>query len=159
MNIKRLFFDVYRWDTKQLHGYHQTQVIRCDNSAAHDDDAVGDAFLFVCDKQTDRTLYRELYGLEADQVLRFRTHSNFPPSMSRQILIAHLDESKNDKRLPVVFNAHANLVIRGRPLSEDIKEAVQQFLIPVEELMEDNSNYSLDAAYFRFWQHYSKDLQ
>lgn len=58
MNLRMRFFDVYRRDIKQLHEYHPTQAIRCGNSAAHDGDAVGDAILFVCDKRTDRTLYR-----------------------------------------------------------------------------------------------------
>lgn len=44
------------------------------NSTAHDGDAVGIVFLFECDKRTDRTLYRELYGLDVDQVLHYCKH-------------------------------------------------------------------------------------
>lgn len=54
--------------------------------------------------------------------------------MSRQILTADLDESYNDKRPPAVFNAHANLVIRGHTVSSELKEVFQKFLITVEEL-------------------------
>lgn len=95
------------------------------------------AFLFENDKRTDRTLYRELYGLDADQVLCYCMRLNFPPLMSHQILIADLEESNNDKRLPTVLNAHANLVIRGRVVNLELKEAFQKFLITVEESWED----------------------
>lgn len=70
-----------------------------------------------------------------------------------------LDESNNDKRLPAVLNAHANLVIRGRIVSPELKEAFQKFLITVEESWEDQANSLLDAAYFGFWHYYPKDFQ
>ena len=78
LDIRRRFFDLYRRDIKHLKENKSTNAIREGNSAAHDGDAVGDAFLFECDKRTDRTLFRELYGLDVDQVLHFRTHLAFP---------------------------------------------------------------------------------
>lgn len=88
MNIRRRFLDVYKRDIKHLPGYELTKAIRSGNSVAHDGDAVRDAFLFENDKRTDRTLYRELYGLDADQVLCYCMHLNFSSFMSHQILTA-----------------------------------------------------------------------
>lgn len=140
-----------------------TKAIQTGNSAAHDGDAVGDAFLFECDKRTDRTLYRELYGLDADQVLRYRTHfykKIFLPLLNVPLNAdpIDLDESNNDNRLPAVLNAHANLVVRRRAVGPELKESFQKFLITVEELWEDQPNDLIDAAYFGFWHHYPKDF-
>lgn len=78
LDIRRRFFDVYRRDMKHPKDKKSTKAIRDGNAAAHDGDAVADAFLFECDKRTDRTTFRELYGLDADQVLHYRTHLPFP---------------------------------------------------------------------------------
>lgn len=77
--------------------------------------------------------------------------------MSRQILTADLDELNNKNRLSAVLNAHANLVVRGHTVSSELKTAFQKFLITVEESWETPTDDSIDAAYFRFWNHYSKD--
>lgn len=69
---------MYRRDIKHPKEKRQARAIREGNAAAHDFDAVADAFLFTCDKRTDRTLFRELYGLEADQTLHYHTHLTFP---------------------------------------------------------------------------------
>lgn len=78
LDIRRRFFDIYRRDRKHPKEKKSTKTIRDGNAAAHDGDAVADAFLFERDKRTDRTTFRELYGLEADQVLQYRTHLPFP---------------------------------------------------------------------------------
>lgn len=72
LDNRRRFFDIYRRDIK--HPKEQSEMAM----QPHDGDAVADAFLFECDKRTDRTTFRELYGLEADQVLHYRTHLPFP---------------------------------------------------------------------------------
>lgn len=77
--------------------------------------------------------------------------------MSCQILTAYLDEFNNDNRLSAVLNAHANLVVRGHTVSSELKRAFQKFLITVEESWETPTDDSIDAAYFRFWNHYPKD--
>lgn len=77
--------------------------------------------------------------------------------MSLQILTADLDELNNDNRLSAVLNAHANLVVRGHTISSELKRAFQKFLITVEESWETPTDDSIDAAYFRFWNHYPKD--
>lgn len=78
LDIRRRFFDIYRRDIKHPKEKKSTKAIRDGNAAALDSDAVADAFLFECDKRTDRTTFRELYGLDADQVLHYRTHLPFP---------------------------------------------------------------------------------
>lgn len=70
LDIRRRFFDVYRRDIKHLKEKTSTKAIQ--------PPVVADAFLFKCDKRTDRTLFRELYGLDADQILHYRTHLTFP---------------------------------------------------------------------------------
>ena len=46
------------------------------NSAAHYGDAIADAFLFDRDHRSDRCVYRDLYGLEYQQVLDYRTYTD-----------------------------------------------------------------------------------
>ena len=77
--------------------------------------------------------------------------------MSRQILTADLDELNNHNRLPAMFNAHANLVVRGRTVGPELQKAFQKFLITVEESWENQADDLIDAAYFGFWHHYPKD--
>lgn len=61
---EQIFFDVYRRDIKQLQRYQYSKVIRFGNSAARG----RTHSLLECDQRTwtDRTLYRQLYGLDAD---------------------------------------------------------------------------------------------
>lgn len=77
LDIRGRFFDIYRRDIKHPEEKKSTKAIRDGNAAAHGD-AVADEFLFECDKRTDRTTFRKLYGLDADQVLHYRTHLPFP---------------------------------------------------------------------------------
>ena len=78
---------------------------------------------------------------------------DFPHFVSRQILTADLDNLDNDNRLPAVLNAHANLVVRGRTVGPELKEAFQKFLIAVEESWENQANDLTDPAHFGFWHH------
>ena len=47
-----------------------------DTNLAHEGDAIVDAILFDRDQCKDRSIYRELYGLQYRQVLYFRTYTN-----------------------------------------------------------------------------------
>ena len=76
--IRRRFLDVYRRDVKQIKQYSGSRAIREGNVIAHEGDAVGDAILFDRDQRTDRTIYRELYGLDPAQVLEFRMYMAIP---------------------------------------------------------------------------------
>lgn len=78
LDIRRQFFDIYRRDIKHPKEKKLTKTIRDGNAGANDSVAVADAFLFECDKKTDRTTFRELYGLNVDQVLYYCTHLLFP---------------------------------------------------------------------------------
>lgn len=78
--------------------------------------------------------------------------------MSCQILTIYLDELNNNNWLLAVLNIYANLVVRGHTVSLKLKKAFQKFLITVEELWETPTDDSIDAAYFRFWNHYLKDF-
>ncbi len=73
LSIRRRFLDVYKRDVKEMRGLQGSNAIREGNLAAHEGDAIGDAMLFDHDTRTDRSLYRELYGLDDRQVLEFRT--------------------------------------------------------------------------------------
>lgn len=59
LGIRRYIY-VHRGDIKHLIEKTSTKAIR-EGNAAYDGDAVADAFLFECDKRTDRTLFRELH--------------------------------------------------------------------------------------------------
>ena len=52
------------------------KVINEGNRAAREGDPPGDALSFKYDHRTDRRTYRELYGLDYQQVLNFRTYMN-----------------------------------------------------------------------------------
>lgn len=143
MDIRRRFFDVCRRDFKHLQEYQSTKEIRGDNSAVHMDDA----YLFECDKGVDRTLYRELYGLDVYQMLYYLTNLEFPTVVSRQILTSDLDEVNNDNGLPAILNAHACLVISDRTVGLELKSAFQNFLITDGGIhMEDGYRGRLEAG-------------
>lgn len=78
LDIRRRFFDIYRRDIKHPKEKKSMKAIRDGNAAAHNSDAMADAILFECNKNTDWTTFRELYGLDADQVLYYCTHLLFP---------------------------------------------------------------------------------
>ena len=76
LSIRRRFFDIYKRDIKAMRELKGSKAIREGNLIAHEGDAVGDADLFDRDQRTDRSIYRELYGLEYQQVLNFRTYAD-----------------------------------------------------------------------------------
>lgn len=69
LSIRRRFLDVFKRDIRNMQELRGSKSIRGGNVVAHHGDAVGDAFLFHHDKRTDRSLYRDLYGLDPSQVL------------------------------------------------------------------------------------------
>ena len=76
LSIRRRFLDVYKRDIKAMEELKGSKAIRKGNTIAHEGDALGDAMLFVRDQRTDRSIYRELYGLDFQQVLDFRMYTN-----------------------------------------------------------------------------------
>ncbi len=74
--IRRRFLDVYKRDIKGMEEVKGNKAIREGNIIAHEGDALGDAALFDRDQRTDRRVYRELYGLDHQQVLEFRTYTD-----------------------------------------------------------------------------------
>ena len=64
LTIRRRFLDVYKRDIKAMEELKGSKAIRDGNLRAHEGDALGDAVLFDRDQRTDRSIYRELYGLE-----------------------------------------------------------------------------------------------
>lgn len=68
LSIRRRFIDVYKRDIKGMEGIKGSRAIREGNLMAHEGDALGDAELFVRDQRTDKSIYRELYGLDHQQV-------------------------------------------------------------------------------------------
>ena len=67
---RKNFQGMYRRGVKMMDDYKHTKAIKIGNSCAHDGDAVGDTFLFNHGHRTDRSLYRELYGLDPNHVRR-----------------------------------------------------------------------------------------
>ena len=76
LSIRRRFLDVYKRDIKDMEELKGSKAIREGNSIAHEGDALGDAVLFNRDQRTDKSVYRELYGLDHLQVLDFRKYTD-----------------------------------------------------------------------------------
>lgn len=70
--IRRRFFETYYRDAKNQK-VQGSADIRQSNALAQEGNAFGDAELFDRDHRTDRSIYRELYGLEYSQVLEYST--------------------------------------------------------------------------------------
>lgn len=77
LDIRKRFFDIYKRDIKHPKEKKQAKTIRDGNRDTYDNNAVADAFLFEFNKRTDWTTFRELYGLDADQVLHYPMHLPF----------------------------------------------------------------------------------
>ena len=78
---------------KELKG---SKAIREGNLIAHEGDALGDAVLFDRDQCTDRNIYRELYGLDHQQVSEFRTYMDGLFNTSCQKLTMCIDSASDD---------------------------------------------------------------
>lgn len=100
--------------------------------------------LFDRDQRTDRSIYRELYGLDHEQVLDFHSASD-------------------DGGLFLVLNAHTTMVAQGKPLPDDLKVAFNSFLTKVEEHWLQSPtkepNTPLGSAYYTFWKKFNQQAQ
>ncbi len=125
------------------------------NIVAHEGDAFGDAVLFDRDRRTDRSIYRELYGLDYQQVLDFRTYTDDLFKTSCQKLTICIDSAGDDGGLFLVLDAHATMVAQGKSLPDDLKVAFDSFLAKVEEYWlqppSKEPNTPLGSAYYTFW--------
>ena len=74
--IRRRFLDVYQRDIKGIKEFKGSKAIQTGNLRALEGDALGDAVLFNHDGRSDSYLYRELYGLDFEQVLNFRMYTD-----------------------------------------------------------------------------------
>ena len=130
------------------------------NLIAHVGDAIGDAMLFDLDKRTDRGVYRELYGLDAGQVLEFRTYTAFQFNIFCQKLTKCLDSTDDDGGLFLVLNAHATMVAQGKIVPDNVKVAFNSLISQVEEnwLQPPNKDHTtpLGSAYCNFWNKYNQ---
>ena len=130
---------------------------------AHEGDALGDAVLFDRDHRTDRSIYRELYGLEYEKVLAFRTYTDDLFNTSYQKLTICIDSASDDGGLFLVLNAHATMVAQGKPLLDDLKVAFNSFLAKVEEYWLQSPtkepNSPLGSAYYTFWKKFHQQAQ
>ena len=125
------------------------------NIIAHEGDAFIDAVLFDRDQRTERSIYRELYGLDYQQVLDFRTYTDVQFKTSCQKLTICIDSAGDDGGLFLVLNAHATMVAQGKSLPDDLKVAFDSFLAKVEEYWlqppSKEPNTPLGSAYYTFW--------
>ena len=130
------------------------------NIIAHEGDAFADAVLFDRDHRLDRSTYRELYGLDYQQVLDFRTCTDGLIKTSYQKLTRCIDSAGDDGGLFLVLNAHATMVAQGNSLPDDLKVAFDSFLAKVQEywLQPPNKepNTPLGSAYYTFWKKFNQ---
>lgn len=69
--IRSRFFDTYLRDFKGRDDLRGSKTIRNGDRAAHHGDSVADAYLFQEGKRNDYSTYRELYGLEPSQIIKY----------------------------------------------------------------------------------------
>lgn len=69
--IRSRFFDTYKRDFKGRDDLRGSKTIRDGDRAAHHGDSVADAYLFQEGKRNDYSIYRELYGLEPSQIIKY----------------------------------------------------------------------------------------
>ena len=69
--IRSRFFDTYKRDFKDRYDLRGSKTIRDGDNAAHHGDSVADAYLFQEGKRNDNSIYRELYGLEPSQTIKY----------------------------------------------------------------------------------------
>ena len=163
LSIRRRFLDVFKRDIMDMKELKGSKAIREGDSRAHEGDALGDAVVFDRDQRTDRSIYRELYGLDHQQVLDFRTYTDGLFSTPCQKLTICIDSASDDGRLFLVQNAHATVVAQGRPLPDDLKVAFNFFLAKVEEYWlqppTKEPNNPLSSAYYTFWKKFNEQAQ
>ena len=155
LSIRRRFFDVYKRDIMAVEELKGSKAIQEGNMLAHEGDALGDAVLFDNDQRTDKRVYRELYGLDHEQVLSFGTSTNGLMNTSWLKLIICIDCASDNGGLFLVLNAHATMVAQGKIIPQDLKVAFDCFLAKVEENWlkppDKDPNTPLGCAYYNFW--------
>lgn len=158
--IRRRFLDVYKRDIKTMKELKGSGAIRRGNLIAHQGDALGDAMVYDRDHRTDASLYRELYGLDYNQVLDFRTYTDGSFNTSCQKLTIRIESASDDGALFLVLNAHATTVAQGKPLPDDLKVAFNSFLAEIEEYWlqppAKEPNSPLGSAYYTFWKEFNQ---
>jgi hypothetical protein len=160
LSIRRRFLEVYKRDIKAMEELKGSKAIREGNLRAHEGDALGDAVVFDRDQRTDRSIYRELYGLDHQQVLDFGTYTDGLFNTLCQKLTVYIDSASDDGGLFLVLNTHATMVAQGKPLLDDLKVAFNSFLAKVEEYWLHPStkepNTPLGSAYYTFWKKFNE---
>ena len=59
---------MFKRDIKRMEQLEDSRSIREGNMVAHQGDALSDTVVFQQDQRTDRIIYRDLYGLDHEQV-------------------------------------------------------------------------------------------
>ena len=108
-------------------------------------------------------VYRELYGLDHGQVLDFHTYTSSSSHKSCQKLTIGIDSASDDERLFLISDAHAPMVVQGKPLPYDLKVAFNSFLAKVEEHWLQPPNEEPDSpygsAYYTSWKKFIEQTQ
>lgn len=125
------------------------------DTVAHEGDAIDDAILYEQDHRTDRSIYRDLYGMEYSQVLEICMHTVYSDNTSCQKLIKYTDAQGDDGELFVVLNTHATMIARETSFPSHLATAFGNLIREVEEhsLQKPNEdpNTPIDMAYYKFW--------
>ena len=160
LQIRKRFLDVYKRDIKAIEGFKPSETILEGNMVTREGDAFGDAVLFDRDQRTDRSIYRELYGLDYQQVLDFGTYTDDRVHKLCRKLTTCTDSESEDQGLFLVLNAHATMVARGQTIPDDLEVAFKFFLDKVEEcwlqVTDEDPNSPLGSAYYSFWEKYNE---
>jgi hypothetical protein len=150
-DIRWRMYDVYKRDIKGMEEVRGSSAIRAGNAWAHNGDALTDAVLFQHDiARQDRAIYLELYGWHFEKVLGYRKYTDEVMDGKR---ILSIENKLNDHKLFTVLNAHANMLLQGKPVAKALDAAFNTFLSTVERFgLEDFYMGSpVHKAYYAFW--------
>ncbi|KAL8716103.1 MAG: hypothetical protein Q9220_000008 [cf. Caloplaca sp. 1 TL-2023] len=133
---RRQFIDRCQRHRLKILGIQGTDAIEASNMAAHDGNALSDAYVFKHDNRSDHSTYSHLYGFQFFQVLNY-----FEKGIDGGILS--------------VVNAHATLLMSNVDLSPELKEVFRNFIILAENTYPatpmDDEKGELTKAYLDFW--------
>ncbi|KAI9787957.1 MAG: hypothetical protein M1816_007357 [Peltula sp. TS41687] len=136
--IRNRFLDVYQRDVIGDPDARWTKPIGLGNAAAHNGDAVVDAYLYQLGERQDTTLFVEIYGLLPEKVLSLRRSGDFSSI--------------------AVLNARATVKAKGAEVPQDVEQVWRQYIMKLEDEWGKTPTDPLSAlgrAYYRFWDIYN----
>lgn len=160
--IRHRFFETYQRDVKGKINPDGRKRINAGNIAAHEGDAVADAYLYQSGERSDERLFVEIYGLTPTQVLALgkyypSIHSLYPHN---RLMFYIVNASRFDAI--AVLNTTATLHVRDPArMPSEVKSAFENFITVLEPSLAKNwvdKDGGLKKAYEDFWKAYEMKI-